>query len=216
MGQPYQQIIRAAGGEPPYEFTITGLQGTGLAPNSNSETTALISGIPESRRLLRDDGGREGPDPAAGHAALQVRGQRPGHPGPDRPRASARDPGKAYPETQLVSGSTAVKWEIYSGEMPAGVVLSDDGMLSGTVEANARPRTYTFLVRAYDAKGGEGYGSFSILLQAKKLAAGLQDHEDRLRQQRRGRIAVGLAAPALLGAALRAAPSPPQRSPCRR
>jgi MYXO-CTERM domain-containing protein len=169
VGQPYQQIIRAAGGEPPYEFTITGLQGTGLAPNSNSDTTALISGIPESAGyfemtvVVKDQTQQQATQRfkfAVSGQAIQVQ--------TDRALPLAL-PGKEYPATQLVSGTTDVNWEIYSGEMPAGVVLSEDGILSGTVEATAKPRTYTFLVRAYDAKGGEGYGSFSILLQAKKL-----------------------------------------------
>ncbi len=64
----------------------------------------------------------------------------------------------SYPTT----GQSEVLFNVFSGELPPGLTLSDKGLVSGTVASDAAARRYDFVVQATDAQGGTGYGPFAL------------------------------------------------------
>src|SRR5690606_26790892 len=111
-----------------------GIENTGLTTNSNSDTTALISGIPDASGYFEmvvrvtDQSNQAATQTfkfAVSGQAIQVQTDR---------ALPVAIPEQPYPETQLIAGSPDARWEIFSGELPAGIELSQTGVLSGTVD----------------------------------------------------------------------------------
>lgn len=59
-------------------------------------------------------------------------------------------------------GSGATTFKVFSGSLPAGLALSADGTVSGTVADDALDGTASFIVEAVDASNASGLGAFGI------------------------------------------------------
>lgn len=69
-----------------------------------------------------------------------------------------------------VGGAT---YRLYSGVLPPGLSLAEDGTLTGTVEdADTSVGVYSFLVEARDKGGASGLGAFSLEVVAKPAPVG--------------------------------------------
>jgi hypothetical protein len=68
--------------------------------------------------------------------------------------------GKVYSETLTATGDTPITWSIVTGNLPDGLTLSDEGVISGTPTAVGK---FNFTVKATNEKG-EGKKSLSITI----------------------------------------------------
>src|SRR5205823_1617398 len=57
--------------------------------------------------------------------------------------------------------SPSIVWSVASGDLPPGLALSSDGVLSGTATSAGR---YTFLVRAADPANNGGARQFTLVV----------------------------------------------------
>lgn len=80
--------------------------------------------------------------------------------------------GVVYSETLIAANGTApYSWEVESGALPSGLVLSNDGVISGTPDT---AQSSTFSVRVTDQNGESDVAEFSITISAAPQAATLQ------------------------------------------
>jgi hypothetical protein len=71
--------------------------------------------------------------------------------------------GTTYNITLTASGSPTPTWSISSGDLPAGITISADGVISGTPTVAG---TYTFTVKADNGIGGGATRTFTIIVVA--------------------------------------------------
>ena len=73
--------------------------------------------------------------------------------------------GQAYSATIQTSGSEAVSFSLYSGDLPPGLALAQNGGISGAVTASADAREWPFAVLAVDAQGQQAIVPLAILVE---------------------------------------------------
>jgi uncharacterized protein (TIGR03382 family) len=168
VGNDYQQILRGAGGEPPYTFVVTGLP-KGLSKTDKPPTTAVIVGTPTQAGqfditvAITDNLGQHASQVFRFAVIGQLLKVRTVGPLPDG------EVGKAY-NTTLTASVAKVNWSLFAGDLPSGLTLdASSGIISGTIDNTAPARDYPFVVRIDDGAGGEGFASFSINLPAKAV-----------------------------------------------
>jgi hypothetical protein len=71
-------------------------------------------------------------------------------------------PGDAVSATFLAPAGKRAVFSLYSGRMPPGLTLGNDGRLSGAVDPEAEAAPYDFVVQAVDADGDAALAPSSI------------------------------------------------------
>ncbi|WP_304297425.1 putative Ig domain-containing protein [Porphyromonas gulae] len=74
--------------------------------------------------------------------------------------------GENYSFQLSAEGTAPITWSIVSGNLPAGISLSNEGLLSGTPNQNG---TFTFTVKASN-EAGNSQKQFSLVVKKKALA----------------------------------------------
>ncbi|MFN7973093.1 MAG: Ig domain-containing protein [Acidobacteriota bacterium] len=178
VGQAYSQTITGSGGTAPYTFAITA--GT-VPPGLTLATTGVLSGTPTTSgtysftATATDANGCAGGRPytiqicnviALSPAAL--------------PNGSA---GQSYSQTITASGGVApYAFAVTAGALPAGLVLSAGGVLSGTPTTAS---VSTFTVTATDAQSCTGSLAYVLTIDQRVdylIGQGLgQPNDNRVR-----------------------------------
>ncbi|MHB1846420.1 MAG: putative Ig domain-containing protein, partial [Deltaproteobacteria bacterium] len=73
--------------------------------------------------------------------------------------------GKPYQATVQVSSSAEVTFSLFSGDLPPGLSLGQDGSISGTVDAKADASTFAFAVLAIGSNGDQALLPLSITVK---------------------------------------------------
>lgn len=83
--------------------------------------------------------------------------------------AAVNPPAIVHPGDEVsfafTSGSTqpsSVHFRLFSGNLPPGLSLGSDGLVTGTVEMESSVGVYNFVVEARDASGQSGLGAFTL------------------------------------------------------
>jgi len=157
-GQTYSQNISAAGGTPPYAFSVASGQ---LPPSLSLSSTGILSGTANSPGIYSftvrvTDSLQQSADVAfsidisAGAISLSI-------------NALAPPPGLLYfPYSFLLSasgGRTPYAWSIPTGSIPNGVRLDPNGLMSGLLLS---PGVYRFTARVSDANGATSDVSLAV------------------------------------------------------
>lgn len=158
VGTPYSQNIGASGGQTPYTWSI---QSGNLPDGLTLNQTGVISGTPErpvttSFVLKLTDAVNASVtttlsltiNPAVLLLSIETQSLADGVVGAE------------YSQTlRAAGGSSPYKWDLKSGRLPDGLVLSDAGVISGTPST---PGELSFEVRATDQSGQTIVASLSI------------------------------------------------------
>lgn len=71
-------------------------------------------------------------------------------------------------EQQLSSsGGPGTTYRLYQGRLPAGLSLSSDGLISGTVDEDAEFGGYSFIIQIKDEAGKQGLSALSITVEVE-------------------------------------------------
>ncbi|MCX7605372.1 MAG: Ig domain-containing protein, partial [Bryobacteraceae bacterium] len=156
-GRPYSLPLTAAGGTPPYAWSVSGSLPPGL-----SLSGATLSGTPAQAGtynfVLTVNDSAASSDIA--FVTLQVL------PAVSVNTASLPPATGGLPYSQNLSatgGAGSFTWSVIGGALPPGLNLSHLGALSGTPTA---PGTYQFAVRAADSSGGFAVQSYHLVVGA--------------------------------------------------
>jgi len=168
VGAAYTQTLTASGGTAPYAFAVTaGTLPTGLALNA---ATGAISGTPTASGTFAftvtatDANAQSGSQAYSLAVAVPTLTIAPA-------TLPAGDIGTAYSQTLTTTGGTApYTYALDSGALPAGLTLSNAGVLSGTPTAAG---TFNFVVRSTDSTGGTAATatrSYALTIAAATIA----------------------------------------------
>lgn len=155
-GEGYEAVFAAAGGTPPYVFSLsTGTLPPGVALSSDGTLSGTPTATGEYLIAVTVVDARDGSDTAS--ATLKVRAP---------VTIAATTLADAYRETTFTQalsasgGEGALTWSVVSDSVPAGLTLSTAGVLSGTVASAAS--TGSFTVRATDLNARFAEQSLSL------------------------------------------------------
>lgn len=178
-GLPFQYELLAQGGLPPYVFSLAAFgdslpaglsietDGEGIARQSFIEgavDSALLDPAPSVHtwRLVVMATDSLVP-PLTAMAPLNLTVRRMGFTTPPA-LAAAQSTHDYSAQIEVAQNIGAVSFEVVAGALPEGLVLSEDGHLSGIVDAFATIGANAFTVRATDAQGQVADREFSILV----------------------------------------------------
>ncbi len=162
-GVPYDVLLRGQGGVPPYRWSSSSLLPPGLLLTTAGEIegTPSQSGSYTLNILLSDS---HGTPPASAKFTLVIAAS--SAPVITTTSLPGGTVGKAYPVTQLQAsgGQLPYRWTITAGSLPAGLVVSSAGSISGTPRPNGSLKTTTsnFTVQVTDAGNRQGSANLSI------------------------------------------------------
>ena len=147
----YSQLVSASGGTAPYAYTVTtGVLPAGLSLNGS---TGAIAGTPMAGGTFSftvtatDANGYSGTRNLGLSIAATAITVSPGS-------LSGATVGTAYSQSVTASGGTApYTYAITAGALPAGLMLTSTGMLSGTPTAGG---TFNFTITSTDSSTGTG------------------------------------------------------------
>jgi hypothetical protein len=132
VGSAYNQTVQASGGQPPYSWSVS--SGSLPAALALSSHTGAISGTPAAEGISNftiQVGDSSSNNSAARRSfTLTITGPAPVITTTLLPNATV---GSAYSQTLNATGGTGpYNWSVTNGTLPAGLVLSKAGVLSGT------------------------------------------------------------------------------------
>jgi Putative Ig domain len=162
IGVPYSAKLTASGGVPPYKWSVA--SGT-LPPGLSLSSAGMLSGTPTVAGAFKvtfqvNDSGGGLPSEGSQTSTFTV-GDSPIVIG----TASPLTPGTLnipYLATLSASGGIApYSWSVTAGNLPAGLALSSNGVLSGTPAA---PGTSTFTVQVSDSASTPQTATASLTL----------------------------------------------------
>lgn len=168
-GRAYSMPLVVEGGRPPYTLTVaSGALPTGLALESSADGASWsVVGTPSAAGAF-----------AFSLAATDSRGERDAATFVLRvvPRAvrfvtlslPSAERGERYEAVLETSARPPATFTLAGGELPPGVALSRDGIVSGTVSVDAPQRAWSFAVAVRDATGAEGLAAFAIDVPAPR------------------------------------------------
>lgn len=169
-GSPYSANINAAGGVPPFTWSIpAGSLTSGLALGSSNTSSVTISGTPTQEAnsaftiKVQD---------SAGGVATQSLTIAIGAPLPLSVSTTSLPTGSvnvAYPNTtlQATGGVPSFNWAILSGSLPPGLSLASDGTISGTPLTAG---TFTFTVQVNDSQNPAKTATANLSISIGNLA----------------------------------------------
>lgn len=73
---------------------------------------------------------------------------------------------------QITTGNAQSRYRLYSGRLPPGLTLNENGAVTGTVEMENSVGTWNYVVEAESAAAGQSLGAFSLEVQAQPAKAG--------------------------------------------
>ncbi|MBI5084638.1 MAG: putative Ig domain-containing protein [Acidobacteria bacterium] len=158
VGTPYSTSLGATGGTPPYTWVVTG---GALPPGLAISATGAITGTPSTATpslfSVRVN------DSASGAALTTLSLTITAAITVTTPSAlPAGTPGVLYSQTLAASGGAApYTWSLATGNLPAGLTLSTQGVLSGTPVTGG---TSSFVVRVNDNSGGTTFQAFTLVV----------------------------------------------------
>lgn len=165
VGQVYSQSLSAAGGTPPYSWTVVnGALCDGLQLSSGGS----ITGTPTQAQTCSFTVQAADSDspPVTGTRTLGITIQ----PGAAQLTITTSSPlpgatvGVYYSTSLAASGGTApYSWTLQSGSLPNGLQLSSGGAITGTPTTQG---TYTFTVRVTDSVSATADKSFSLTVSS--------------------------------------------------
>ena len=155
VASTYSQTFTTTGGVSPYTYALTGALPGGITFNSS---TGVLSGTPTAGGTFAFSVSSTDASTGAGapfsitrNYTLSVGAPTVTVTPPSLPAATVAT---AFSQTLLASGGTApYTYSVASGALPAGVVLSSSGVLSGTPTTGG---SFGFSVTAKDSSGGPG------------------------------------------------------------
>ena len=179
VGAGYSQALTAAGGTAPYSYAVTsGSLPTGLALSTGGVLSGTPSASGSATFTVTATDSSSGKHTGSQNYTLTI------NPAPTitlTPSSlAAGQVGAGYSQALTAAGGTApYSYAVTSGSLPAGLVLSAGGVLSGTPSASG---SATFTVTATDSSSGKYTGSQNysltinpaptITLTPSSLAAG--------------------------------------------
>ena len=157
---PYSATLSAAGGQPPFSWSV--VSGTGNLPTGLSLSAAgVISGTPTvlgtfafTARAVDSGGGSASRELSITviPGALQI----------TTPSLPGGIQGFAYRQQfEAAGGPTPYTWTLTTGALPAGFSLTSGGLLQGTPSA---PFNGAIVVRVNDSAGGTDQRSFNLVI----------------------------------------------------
>ncbi len=161
QGQEAVLVLEAAGGQPPYLFSIA--EGR-LNPGLQLDELGIIYGIPQRpgqeqfKVRLRDGRGEQR------SRSLRLQVAAPGNFTLEADPLPIAFLGESYRTALKASGGQgALRWKALT-ILPAGLSLADDGLLNGIPEKVGR---YSFWVSAQDEQGAEDSQQFHLQVQSQ-------------------------------------------------
>ncbi|WP_196804301.1 autotransporter domain-containing protein [Lysobacter sp. HA18] len=167
-GTAYTQALAASGGVGPYTYAVTGALPAGMSFNG-----AVLSGTPTvpgsyGITITATDTGSTGagaPFTASQTYTLQVVAPSISLTPSTLPNGAST---VAYSQSLSSTGGVApYTYDVVAGNLPAGVTLAPNGLVSGTPTASGH---FAFTVRASDAHGQSGTQSYAFDIAAPTLA----------------------------------------------
>lgn len=164
--QPYGQVLAAAGGTAPYEYTISA--GTLPAGITLDATSGTLSGTPSEPGDFAFTLTATDANGIAGSADYTIAVAEAATLTPGAPPASATA-GIPYSATLAISGGTEpYSFSIISGSLPAGLSFdAATGTVSGVATADG---IFPLLVEITDANGDRATATFRITVEAPEIA----------------------------------------------
>jgi hypothetical protein len=164
-GVLYDVVLRGQGGVPPYRWTSSAPLPAGLQLTTAGEIkgTPTQAGTFQLSIAMSDS---RGTTPATAKLSLTIAQLLPVITTTALPDGVV---GTAYPVTQLQAsgGQTPYRWAVTAGTLPAGLLLSGSGVLSGTPKATGslKAKTFGFTVQLTDASGQRTSANLSIAVR---------------------------------------------------
>jgi len=173
-GAAYSQTLQANGGTPGYKWSIaSGSLPPGLTLN---QTTGAISGTPTSASVASFTAmAADSSNPtltATTSLSISVASAALAIAPPSLPSLTVGSPYSQ--QLHATGGSSPYTWSLASGSLPPGLVLSSNGVISGSVSSASSSYTYTFSVRATDSSSlvqtATASASIALLASAPPLS----------------------------------------------
>ncbi|MES2033063.1 MAG: putative Ig domain-containing protein, partial [Pseudomonadota bacterium] len=168
-GVAYSRAFTATGGQGAHSFSITA---GALPPGLTLSAAGILSGTPTTAGAFnfsvtpRDSSGAPGPYAGAPSAYSLTVAAPTVTVGPSTLAAAAT--ATAYSATIVASGGAGPDdYAVTAGALPAGLSLSNGGVLSGTLAASG---TFNFVVAATDSFGFSGARAFSVTVTDPVIA----------------------------------------------
>jgi subtilase family serine protease len=165
VGVPYTQQLQAVGGKGALAWKLS----SGVLPESLRLSGAAITGVasqaglyPIGLSLDDSEGNSDGSD-----YILTVL-PRPASFRPS-PAPEAR-PGEPYSFDLSNAVTPGTRFALFSGEVPPGLSLDRRGSIAGTVDADASPRAYNFVVEVVEESGARALAPLSIYVVAREAS----------------------------------------------
>jgi hypothetical protein len=165
LGSSYSVQFAAAGGVPPYSWSIVP---TSLPPGLIFSSSGLLSGIPTTAGAYSLDITVTDSRPVSQEAlfTLNVFGPPPPPPLQITTASPLPDASQNSPYLQSLSATGGVgsyTWSLLSGSLPAGLALSSSGVISGTPTTAG---TSTFTVQVEDQQPVDASKQFTLTVTA--------------------------------------------------
>lgn len=162
------QTLAASNGSAPYAWSFTGTLPTGMILSSGGILSGTPSSAPGTYNVTITATDTNGCS-QAGVYSIVVNCPSISITAPTFPNGTK---GAVYPNQQLMAtgGTSPYTWSVAGGALPAGLSLSNTGLISGT--PSAIPASYSFTVRATDGVNCSATTAMQIVIACPTLSIG--------------------------------------------